>query len=152
MSKIFRIAVLLFTTCLLLSFFQAAAPVFLSWNVLQDVEFEEKYVKEVDGPMLFPKFTARMKALNGKQVRIEGYVVPFDPSGARLALSANSYAACFFCGKAGPASVLTVNLRQPNKKFKTDQYRGFTGRLRLNNSDIKEFYYILEDAEMISKK
>lgn len=152
MSKIRMLPVLLFTTCLLLSFIQADTPVYLSWNVLQDVDFEEKYVKEVDGPMLFPKFTTKMKALNGKQVRVEGYVVPFDPSGAKVALSANAYAACFFCGKAGPASVLTVNLREPNKKFKTDQYRSFTGKLRLNNSDIKEFYYVLEDALMIPKK
>ena len=150
--KSLKLLYLSMTTCLLLSFVQVSAPVYLNWNVLQDVEFEDKFVKEVNGPMLFPKFTTRMKALNGKLVTVQGYVVPFDPSGAKVALSANPYAACFFCGKAGPASVLTVNLKEPNKKFKTDQYRSFTGKLRLNDSDIKEFYYILDDAVMSAVK
>lgn len=143
---------LLFLSIVLMAYVPAAAPVFLSWDVLQDVTFEEKFVKEVNGPMLFPKFTPKMRALNGKQVQVKGYVVPFDPSGAKLALSANSYAACFFCGKAGPASVLTINLKTPDKRFKTDQFRNFTGNLRLNDKDIKEFYYILDEAIVIHSK
>ncbi|SFD45572.1 hypothetical protein SAMN05518672_10219 [Chitinophaga sp. CF118] len=123
----------------------------VSWDTLQDVPFREAFVKEIGGYMLFPNFTPALKKLDGKIVRIEGYVVPFDKTGAKIALSANSYAACFFCGKAGPASVMTINLKVPNTKYRTDQYRSFKGKLRLNEKDVNEFYYILEGAEQVKQ-
>jgi hypothetical protein len=129
---------------LLLAF--AGPTPFLSWPQLENVEFAEKFVKEVDGYMLFPKFTEPLKKLAGKPVMVEGYVVPVDKSGAMIALSANPYAACFFCGKAGPASVMTVKLKTKNPNYKIDDVVKFTGTLRLNDDDIKEFYYILENA------
>lgn len=129
----------------LLSFSPANGP-FLTWSKLENIEFVEKYVKEVEGYMLFPKFPDDIKKLDGKQVTIEGYVVPVDKSGASIALSANPYAACFFCGKAGPASVMTVKLKTKNPKYKIDDYIKFAGTLRLNDDDVKEFYYILEQA------
>jgi hypothetical protein len=123
----------------------------ISWNTLQDIDFADKYFEEIKGYMLFPKFPEELRKLNGKEVVVEGYVVPFDKTGATVALSANPYASCFFCGKAGPASVLTVKFKTPNTKYKTDQYRYFKGRLKLNDTDIKQFYYVLEQAEEISK-
>lgn len=125
--------------------FAAEVP-FLTWSKLENVEFVEKYVKDVEGYMLFPKFPEDLKKLNGKQVTVEGYVVPVDKTGSSVALSANPYAACFFCGKAGPASVMTVKLKVKNPKYKIDDYIKFTGKLRLNEDDIKEFYYIMEEA------
>jgi hypothetical protein len=132
--------------CVALMSFSPAGGPFLSWSKLENVEFVEKYVKDVEGYMLFPKFPEDLKKLNGKPVTVEGYVVPVDKSGSSVALSANPYAACFFCGKAGPASVMTVKLKVKNPKYKIDDYVKFTGNLRLNDEDIKEFYYILEQA------
>lgn len=132
-------------TLVLFSFADTNGP-FLSWSKLENVPFEEKYVKEVEGYMLFPKFTEELKKLNGKQVTVEGYVVPVDKSGSYIALSANPYAACYFCGKAGPASVMTVKLKTKNPKYKIDDYIKFTGLLKLNADDVKEFYYVLENA------
>jgi hypothetical protein len=129
----------------LMSFAPANGPL-LTWSKLENVEFVEKYVKDVEGYMLFPKFPDDLKKLDGKPVTVEGYVVPVDKSGSSVALSANPYAACFFCGKAGPASVMTVKLKVKNPKYKIDDYIKFTGKLRLNDDDIKEFYYILEEA------
>ncbi len=128
-----------------LSFAPAGGP-FLPWSKLENVEFVEKWVKDVESYMLFPKFPDDLKKLDGKPVTVEGYVVPVDKTGSSVALSANPYAACFFCGKAGPASVMTVKLKVKNPKYKIDDYVKFTGNLRLNDDDIKEFYYILEQA------
>ena len=128
-----------------------ANPLTISWETLQNIAFKDKYTEEVKGYMLFPNFPANLKNLNGKQVKVEGYIIPFDKTGAKIALSANRYASCFFCGKAGPASVMTVNLKVANKKYRTDNYRTFTGKLRLNDSDIKGFYYILDEAEEVRK-
>lgn len=123
----------------------------VSWDTLQSVPFRESYVKQIGGYMLFPRFTDELKKLDGKEVIVEGYVVPFDKTGAKVALSANSYSACFFCGKAGPASVMTINLKTPTLKYRTDQFRTFQGKLRLNEKDINEFYYILDNAIQVKQ-
>lgn len=119
---------------------------YIDWRDLEGIDFEQKYVAEVEGDVLFPKFTGMLKALNGSTVEVKGYIVPVDPAGKSIALSANPYASCFFCGKAGPASVMTVQLKTPNKKYRTDQFRKFKGTLRLNATDIRQFYYVLENA------
>jgi hypothetical protein len=139
---------LIFIIC---SSFQAKPPL-LTWRVLEKIDFEEKYVEMVQGKMLFPKFPAHIKQYNGKQVQVVGYAVPLDNSGTTIALSANPYEACFFCGKAGPASVMTIRLKKKNKEYRIDDYVAFVGKLKLNTDDINEFYYILENAEQVGVK
>ncbi len=119
----------------------------LNWKTLESIKFEKKYYKEIDGEMLAPIFTEDIKKYDGKEVQVEGYVVPVDEKGRYCALSANPYASCFFCGKAGPASVMTIKFKKRDKSYKTDDYIIFKGKLQLNYSDINEFYYILNDAE-----
>lgn len=123
----------------------------LSWDVMQDIEFKEEYVEEMEGYMLFPKFTKPLLNLNGKVVEVEGYVIPVDKDGVYVALSANPYASCFFCGQAGPASVMTIRLKKKDPKYNIDDYRKFKGKLRLNSENIHEFYYILEESVDITK-
>jgi hypothetical protein len=127
-------------------------PVKLSWKTMQNIKFEKKYYKEVDGEMLAPIFTEEIKKLDGKLVEVEGYVIPVDEKGRYIALSANPYAACFFCGKAGPASVMTIKFKKKNKDYNTDDYKHFKGRLQLNINDVNEFYYVLNDSEEIPEK
>jgi hypothetical protein len=124
-------------------------PIKLTWKTLENIKFEKKYVKEVDGEMLFPIFPDDIKKLDGQIVQAEGYIVPVDEKGRFVALSANPYASCFFCGKAGPASVMTVKFAKRNKSYNTDDYRRFKGKLRLNYTDINEFYYVLENSEEV---
>jgi hypothetical protein len=92
-----------------------------------------------------PVFPDGLKAIDGKQVIIEGFVIPFDEKGDILALSANPYAACFFCGKASPASVLSLYVKK-KKRYKMDDFRKFKGVLHLNADDPEEYYYILRNA------
>lgn len=123
-----------------------AAPPKLSWKILEGIGFQDKYVESVGDTYKFPIFTSYIKSLSGKTVQVEGYVIPFDKTGAEVALSANPYAACFFCGKAGPASIMIVKLKTKSTQYRTDMYKSFSGRLVLNDSDPEEFYYILEEA------
>lgn len=124
----------------------AATPPKLPWKTLEGIGFTDKYVESVDDTYKFPIFTNYIKSLSGKIVEVEGYVIPFDKTGVEVALSANPYAACFFCGKAGPASIMIVKLKSQSTKYRTDQYKTFRGKLKLNDSDPEEFYYILEEA------
>lgn len=123
-----------------------AAPPKLPWKTLEGIGFTDKYVESAGDTYKFPIFTNYIKSLSGKTVEVEGYVIPFDKTGVEVALSANPYAACFFCGKAGPASIMIVKLKTSSTKYRTDQYKTFRGKLKLNDSDPEEFYYILEDA------
>jgi hypothetical protein len=120
----------------------------LTWKTMQSIKYEKKYYKEIEGEMLAPLFTDELKQLDGKMVEVEGYIVPIDEKWRYLALSANPYAACFFCGKAGPASVMTVKFKGKSKKrYNTDDYKRFKGRLRLNYNNVDEFYFVLENSE-----
>jgi hypothetical protein len=138
---------------LLIGFFaleqNTSAPPALAWKTLEGIGFDKRFVEDMNDYFLFPEFTKQIKALEGKTVDVEGYVIPFDKTGAEVALSANPYAACFFCGKAGPASIMIVKLKVKNTKLRTDMYKTFRGKLKLNATDPDEFYYILEDAIMM---
>jgi len=120
-------------------------PILIDWKLLLDIEYKLKYYKSFDMEIYAPVFTEALKAIDGKVVIIEGFVIPFDESGDIVALSANPYAACFFCGKASPASVISLYLKK-KKLYKMDDFRKFQGTLKLNYDDPEEYYYILENA------
>ncbi|WP_461129625.1 DUF3299 domain-containing protein [Spirosoma aerophilum] len=126
-----------------------AEPVKLSWEVLRDVTFKKKWYAEESVYMLYPTFGQGIQKLNGKVVDLTGYVLPVDLESNIYVLSAFPYSACFFCGGAGPESVVSLKFKKSDKKFKTDERRTFRGTLKLNADNIYELNYILADAEMI---
>ena len=124
-------------------------PVKLSWEVLRDVTFKKKWYAEESVYMLYPTFGPAIQKLNGKPVELTGYVLPVDLESNIYVLSAFPYSACFFCGGAGPESVVSLKFKKTSKKFKTDERRTFRGTLKLNADNIYELNYILADAEML---
>ncbi|HVU94701.1 MAG TPA: hypothetical protein VHE34_05730 [Puia sp.] len=121
---------------------------FLDWEMLQDISGERRYVEALKGHMEFPVFPPKIKILEGTIVEVAGYVIPADRNGSVLSLSANPYSACYFCGNGGPASVLTLLLKNDDgyDRYHIDDYKAFKGKLRLNSKDIDQLYYTLEDA------
>ncbi|MBD2753597.1 DUF3299 domain-containing protein [Spirosoma validum] len=128
-----------------------AEPVKLSWETLRDVTFKKKWYAEESVYMLYPTFGPNIQKLNGKPVELTGYVLPVDLESNIYVLSAFPYSACFFCGGAGPESVVSLKFKKSDKKFKTDERRTFRGTLKLNADNIYELNYILADAEMIAQ-
>jgi hypothetical protein len=142
---------LLFTLvlCSMFNFaFVADEPQKLTWDMLKDVTFKKKWNQKESIFMLFPTFGPNLKKLEGKQVVIKGFMVPVDPESNEYVLSAFPYSMCFFCGGAGPESVMSLQLKK-NRKFKTDEMHSFTGRLTLNADDIYALNYILTNAELV---
>lgn len=121
----------------------------IDWDLLAKVEWSEKYSVEHDEMFYYPKFGKEVLALNGQPVQIKGYVIPVDVETGYFVLSANPFASCFFCGQAGPESILELQLKEGGKKFKTDDVRTFKGTLRLNYEDLMHCNYILENAEVV---
>jgi hypothetical protein len=129
---------------------QAEQPVKLLWYTLTSIPLDGTWKPNQEPP--FPIFPESLKKLDGKLVSIEGYTIPLDPSGNQITLSANPYSACFFCGKAGPASIMAVLFSSPQKGLHTDDYITVSGRLRLNATDPSQPYFTLEHAEYKGKK
>ncbi len=128
--------------------FAADEPQKVTWDMLKDVTFKKKWNEKESIFMLYPTFGAGLKKLEGKQVLIKGFMVPVDPESNQYVLSAFPYSMCFFCGGAGPESVMSLKLKK-KRKFKTDEMHTFRGRLDLNADDIYELNYILTDAEIV---
>lgn len=140
------------TTLILNTLPQKDGYIELNWELLAQTQFKPIRVDSMEGLIvLFPTFPKIMKALEGKNVMMKGYVIPIEETGdtQTLVLSANSYTTCFFCGKAGPESVMDIRLKNPQKmrRFKQDEKVAFRGKLKLNDKDYDYFNYILENAE-----
>jgi hypothetical protein len=118
----------------------------LIWPKLYDIRFEKANDKL--GEYEKPVFSTQAKALNGKNVTLPGYMVPFDNGlkGTNFMLSSLPLNACFFCGVGGPETVVEVHLTsETSYREKPIEVRG---TLRLNDKDPDKMIYILENAEI----
>jgi hypothetical protein len=123
----------------------------IDWKFLSQVEFKDKYFAEYEAWYLVPVFGDKVKALDGQQIMIKGYLIPMDVEGGKYALSAYPFSACFFCGGAGPETVISLQFDEKPARFETDEYLTFTGKLKLNSSDFDDFSYILQAAKPLKK-
>ncbi|CAG5009037.1 hypothetical protein DYBT9275_04409 [Dyadobacter sp. CECT 9275] len=146
--KVLRISLILFCVTSLFAFTPTGNPVKLTWETLRDVTFKKKWYAEESIYMLHPTFGASVQKLKNQPVSITGYVLPVDLDANLYVLSAFPFSACFFCGGAGPETVMTLNFKKKARKFKTDERLTFTGTLQLNADDIYKMNYILENAEI----
>jgi hypothetical protein len=121
----------------------------ISWVDLADVEFKPKFYEEVNQNLLFPDWGERPKILADKPIVLPGYILPTDVENGIYVLSAFTMNSCFFCGAAGPESVVQLKMKPDHREYRMDEWVTFKGTLRLNDSDIDQLNYIIEDAEEI---
>lgn len=119
----------------------------LSWETLEDVTFKDQYFEKTDGYFMVPEYGASVKELSDREVFISGYLIPVDVNW--YILSAFPYSACFFCGNAGPESVVELSFEETPRRFKTDEWLTFKGTFTLNPEDIDHLPYMLTKAELI---
>tara|TARA_B000000557_G_scaffold44827_1_gene33505 strand:- start:2073 stop:2504 length:432 start_codon:yes stop_codon:yes gene_type:complete len=120
----------------------------INWTNLEDVEFSERYVEEVDEYVLFPSFGFDVQQLDGKEIILSGYILAIDPEIGYYVLSKGPFASCFFCGAAGPETIVELSLKSKDKSFMMDEFATFKGYLKLNSDDIYRCVYIIEFAEV----
>jgi hypothetical protein len=123
----------------------ADVPKPLTWEVLKDVKYKRRFNKEYDQYFDYPVFGPKIRALDGQKVSIKGYMIPLDVG--LYALSKNPYAACFFCGGAGPETITAVVFAKPPKRYKTDEFLTLQGVFRLNDTEVDKFMYQLHAVE-----
>ncbi len=118
----------------------------LTWKMLTDVEFKDVYLEELDAYYWKPTFGQSIKDLEGDEVFITGYIIPVDYDENFYVLSRYPFANCFFCGGAGPESVIDLRFANENRKYKTDERLTFKGKFKLNADDVYQMNYILLEA------
>lgn len=132
----------------LLSALIVNAQDFLDWGTLADVEFEDHLSEDYAMPYQTATFGEKVRAKAGQTVTIKGYMIPLDAMGLSYVLSRNPNASCFFCGGAGPESIIKLNIKPKHiKRYQTDAVMVFQGVLRLNESNQHTFNYVLDEAE-----
>jgi uncharacterized membrane protein YcgQ (UPF0703/DUF1980 family) len=122
------------------------------WNEFAKTKFEPKYYEKIGEYLFYPNFTAELKALEGKEITVQGFYVPFAPEdGNYIIISKYPMSQCFFCGGAGPESIAEVTFAKSSQKFQVDDLITIKGKLKLNAEDIEHVNFILKDAVLVSK-
>lgn len=120
------------------------------WQTLAEVSFKSEADKAgytVERPM----FSKYLKSFQGKKVKLKGYIIPLEESGGKgkFMLSSLPFNVCYFCGAAGPETVVEVETKE-SVKFTTKQIT-MEGLLHLNDADPDHHIYILKSATFTSK-
>ena len=144
-----RNKIILLTTFFLFFIGNIFSQNIITWELLKNVEFDEIWSEEFQAYYMVPKFSESVKAMDGKEVQIRGFIIPVDIVQDYYVLSANPYSSCFFCGQAGPESVMEIQMIKKYEGLRMDQVITYKGTLKLNVDDIYQLNYILEDAEII---
>src|SRR5687768_6258676 len=121
------------------------------WKTLAKITYKKEYDEFLGFKIDKPVFSAEIKALNGKEVTVKGFIIPVEgyKSHKEFILSAFPYSMCFFCGGAGPESVMEV------KSLDAIEYSAeaitIKGKLKLNTDDVNQLMYSLTDARLVKQ-
>ncbi len=122
----------------------------IDWMILADMTMEYKYNEEFGFDIPYPVFGEDIKAYEGQDVSLEGFVLLIEAEDEEIViLSKYPYSQCFFCGGAGPESVVDVLLKDKDHGLRMDQRVTFKGKLKLNVEDLDHLNYIFESAELV---
>jgi len=121
-----------------------------TWKTLSKITFKKQFDELMGFKVDVPVFSDDIKQLEGKEIFIKGYIIPVEgyKSHKEFIFSAFHYNMCFFCGGAGPETVMEVLSKEPIEY--TAESVKMKGILRLNNEDINQLMYKLEDAVLVN--
>ena len=119
------------------------------WKTLAKITYKKEYDELMGFKIDIPVFSQPVKDLSGKEVTIKGYIIPVEgyKSHKEFIFSAYPYNMCFFCGGAGPETVMEVKASEPVEY--TAEQIVLRGTLELNDSDINRLMYLLNDARRV---
>lgn len=120
----------------------------VNWTNLMDITFKDIYLEKDDIYIYYPLFGEKQKKYDGKTIQITGYIIPIDVEQNQYVLSAFPFSACFFCGNAGPESVMAIYFDGNTRVFNTDERLKLEGTLELNDTDVDELVYVLRNARV----
>lgn len=127
----------------LLFYFQSSG-----WELLSTVEIENGYDEFMGGEIETPIFSSELIMSEGSSITLEGFIIPLeqDTDQDYFILSRFPFQSCFFCGGAGPETVVEVFSDHTIRA--TDERVRVSGTLRLNKDNPLHLFYILENCEV----
>lgn len=116
------------------------------WELLSDVAVIRVYDKFQEQEVEKPEFSEALRERNKTEITLEGFVIPLNAEGSSdyFVLSRFPYQSCFFCGNAGPETVVEVYAN--DQLSLVDQRVSVKGTLYLNEDDPLHLYYIMKDC------
>lgn len=116
------------------------------WKTLSKITYKKEYDELMGFKVDVPVFSKDVEMLDGKEVTLKGYIIPVEgyKSHTEFVFSAFPYNMCFFCGGAGPETVMEVVTAEPVKY--TAEAIELKGILHLNGTDINKLIYSLSNA------
>jgi hypothetical protein len=126
------------------------------WNTLTLMKFEGQYsqndgIGSQGGGQ--SRFRPLIEKLHGTEIEVKGYIIPLTGERAQstFMFSAYPYDMCFFCGKAGPESVMEVEMAGGEKVAYSDRAIWVKGTFHFNPNAESGIWYSLKEAESIEK-
>jgi hypothetical protein len=119
------------------------------WKTLSKISYKKEYDELMGFKIDKPVFSEAVRSLEGKEVSLKGYIIPVEgyKSHKEFIFSAFPYSMCFFCGGAGPETVMEVEAVE-GVKYSADAIV-LKGVLTLNDKDINRLMYKLTNARLI---
>lgn len=130
----------------------AQQPQTVSWNMLKDVAWSEKYIASLSEYFQMPEFGRQIEFLDNRPITIQGFYVPVDVEGTIFALSETPSYMCFFCGVGGIETVMEISVKEGHRnlrRVRTDRYIQIKGIFTINRDDPNHLMYMLKDAELV---
>lgn len=121
------------------------------WKTLAKITYRKEYDELMGFKIDKPVFSDAIKNMEGKTITVKGYIIPVEgyKSHKEFIFSAFPYSMCFFCGGAGPETVMEVSAKDAIK-YTTEQIT-LTGTLRLNSDDINRLMFKIDHAVRVDK-
>ncbi len=122
-----------------------------AWKTLGKITFRKEYDALLGMKVDLPVFSKEIKALENKEITLRGYIIPTDgyKNHKEFIFSAFPYNMCFFCGAAGPETVIEVKAKNPITY--TSEPVVIKGILILNDKDPNKLMYALSNVELVKK-
>ncbi|MBP9151193.1 MAG: hypothetical protein KBF73_02825 [Flavobacteriales bacterium] len=143
---------ILFTFLMMVVSASISAQTLVSWDTFAKVKFHRQYSETFGFEVNVkpPEFAPTLLAHQGKEILVKGYVIPVDVELGMYMVSANAFANCFFCGNAGPETVVEIFPASKLPRFSTDQIVTFKGVLQINREgEMNAVPYQLFQAKVV---
>lgn len=119
------------------------------WETLSQVTIKTKWDESHRYQFDYPIFSELVKSLEGKEITVKGYIIPLEEMQGQkfFILSALPFNLCYFCGGAGPETVMEVNTTK--EIAYTSKPVTLRGNIKLNDNDFNHLMYILNNAILV---
>ena len=119
----------------------------IAWKDVMDIYAKEVRFSEKNPTLAIKGQGMSLKDIEGKKITITGYFLDLDPDGEWFMVSKNPFATCFFCGGAGPETVIELlKYKNVKKKFKTDDIVTVTGTIKMIAENEDDVGFVIHNA------